>query len=444
MELFPSIVSRAKTVQVISADPSGQANGSLQLMYAELQVVSPLVPTREAYFLRYCQQNEEEGSWAIVDFPTDSFHDKLQSSFPSYKRWPSGCLIQDMPHGYSRVTWIEHAEIEKSVHQIFSHYVYSGMAFGAQRWFAVLQRQCERIASLMARNISDLRVIPSPEARKNMMKLAQRMIRTVCVNMSTSNGLSWTDLSDSPDDTVRITTRKVTDPGQPIGVILTAVSTTWLPYITVSSNSYGRNVAELSPMFLPMAIPCMKWLALLMAHPGNCISLFRINVSSNSSQNAELMLQESCTDESGNLVVYATMDVDGIQLAMSGEDPSCIPLLLGFVIVPVVPMQSSTSTAADHGSSSPDQNHESSIMNTGCLLTVGLQVLASTSPSAKLNLSSVTAITTICATRCSRSFPPSVAATFALLLLLLLIMAVLVMLLADLTTPLQPACGNNS
>ncbi|XP_050130695.1 homeobox-leucine zipper protein ROC3-like [Malus sylvestris] len=85
-------------------------------------------------------------------------------------------------------------------------------------------------ASLMARNKSDLRVIPSPEARKNMMKLSQRMLRTVCVNMSTSNGQSWTDLSDSPDDTVRITTRKVTDPGQPIGVILTAVSTTWLPY----------------------------------------------------------------------------------------------------------------------------------------------------------------------------------------------------------------------
>lgn len=73
-------------------------------------------------------------------------------------------------------------------------------------------------------------VIPSPEARKNLMKLSQRMIRTFCVNMSTSNGQSWTALSDSPDDTVRITTRKVTDPGQPIGVILSAVSTTWLPY----------------------------------------------------------------------------------------------------------------------------------------------------------------------------------------------------------------------
>jgi len=56
-----------------------------------------------------------------------------------------------------QVTWVEHAKVvEKPVHQIFSNYVYSGMAFGAQRWLGVLQRQCERVASLMARNISDL------------------------------------------------------------------------------------------------------------------------------------------------------------------------------------------------------------------------------------------------------------------------------------------------
>ncbi|KAJ6347764.1 hypothetical protein OIU76_004285 [Salix suchowensis] len=73
-------------------------------------------------------------------------------------------------------------------------------------------------------------VIPSPEARKNMMRLAQRMIRTFSLNISTSSGQSWTGLSDSYDDTVRITTRKITEPGQPNGVILSAVSTTWLPY----------------------------------------------------------------------------------------------------------------------------------------------------------------------------------------------------------------------
>lgn len=72
-------------------------------MYAELQTLSPLVPTREAHFLRCCQQNADEGSWTVVDFPIDSFHDSLQHSFPRYRRKPSGCIIQDMPNGYSRV-----------------------------------------------------------------------------------------------------------------------------------------------------------------------------------------------------------------------------------------------------------------------------------------------------------------------------------------------------
>ena len=73
-------------------------------------------------------------------------------------------------------------------------------------------------------------VIPSPEARKNMMRLAQRMIRTFSLNISTSSGQSWTALPDSHDGTVRIISREITEPGQPNGVILSAVSTTWLPY----------------------------------------------------------------------------------------------------------------------------------------------------------------------------------------------------------------------
>ncbi|KAM7525460.1 hypothetical protein LguiA_015362 [Lonicera macranthoides] len=390
VELFPSIVSRAKTIQIITSGVSGHANGSLHLMYAELQVLSPLVPTREAYFLRYCQQNVEEGSWAIVDFPLDdNFHqynniiNNFQTSFPTYKRRPSGCVIQDMPNGYSRVTWLEQAEVEeKPVHQVFNHYVNSGTAFGAQRWLAVLQRQCERIASLMARNIPDLGVIPSPEARKNLMNLAQRMIRTFCVSISSSCGQSWTALSDSADHTVRITTRKVTEPGQPNGLILSAVSTVWLPYPHYQVFDLLRDERRRAQLDVLSNGNSLHEVAHIAngSHPGNCISLLRVNVASNSSQNVELMLQESCTDESGSLVVYTTVDVEAIQLAMNGEDPSCIPLLpLGFVIVPMGP-----TTGQFSGTGNTPES--------GCLLTVGLQVLASTIPTAKLNLSSVTAI----------------------------------------------------
>ncbi|KAI8021261.1 Homeobox-leucine zipper protein ROC3 [Camellia lanceoleosa] len=394
MELFPSIISRAKTLQIVTSGVSGHASGSLHLMYAEMQALSPLVPTREAHFLRYCQQNVEEGTWAIVDFPLESLQDSFQPSLPRYKRRPSGCVIQDMPNGYSRVTWVEHAEVEeKAVHQIFDQFVNSGIAFGAHRWLAVLQRQCERLASLMARNISDLGVIPSPEARKNLMNLAQRMIRTFCVNISTSSGQSWTALSDSADDTVRITTRKTTEPGQPSGLILSAVSTTWLPHPHYQVFDLLRDEHRRAQLDVLSNGNSLHEVAHIAngSHPGNCISLLRINVASNSSQNVELMLQESCTDDSGSLVVYATVNVDDIQLAMSSDDPSCIALLpLGFVIVPVG--QSTGNNNDCTNINGDDVSDTPNFPNSGCLLTVGLQVLASTIPSAKLNLSSVTAI----------------------------------------------------
>jgi homeobox-leucine zipper protein len=52
-------------VGVLSTGVPRNRNGALQPMYAELQVLSPLVPTREIYFLRYCKQHAE-GVWAVV------------------------------------------------------------------------------------------------------------------------------------------------------------------------------------------------------------------------------------------------------------------------------------------------------------------------------------------------------------------------------------------
>lgn len=56
-----------------------------------------------------------------------------------------------------QVTWVEHVEVNhKPAHQIFNQFVSSGMAFGAAKWLAELQRQCERIARFMAPQIPDL------------------------------------------------------------------------------------------------------------------------------------------------------------------------------------------------------------------------------------------------------------------------------------------------
>lgn len=46
---------------------------------------------------------------------------------------------------------MEHVEIEDRapIHRLYRDLVYSGLAFGAERWLASLQRMCERIACLM-------------------------------------------------------------------------------------------------------------------------------------------------------------------------------------------------------------------------------------------------------------------------------------------------------
>lgn len=49
---------------------------------------------------------------------------------------------------------MEHSEyVESVVHQLFRDLVSSGVGFGAQRWIATLERQCECLAILMSSTI---------------------------------------------------------------------------------------------------------------------------------------------------------------------------------------------------------------------------------------------------------------------------------------------------
>ncbi|CAN0902220.1 Homeobox-leucine zipper protein HDG11 [Linum grandiflorum] len=392
MELFPTIVSMARTIEVLTPGMMGAYNGCLQLMYEELQVLSPLVPTREFYVLRYCQQIEQ-GAWAIVNVSYDI--PQFASQFRSC-RLPSGCLIEDMPNGYSKVTWVEHVEIEDRapIHRLYRGLIYSGMAFGAERWLTTLQRMCERFACLMVSNTPtrDLGgVIPSPEGKRSMMKLAQRMVNSFCSSIGTSNSHQWTTVSGLDEVGVRVTLRKSTDPGQPNGVVLSAATTFWLPVSPENVFNFFKDEKTRSQWDVLSSGNGVQEVAHIAngSHPGNCISVLR---AFNTSQNNMLILQESCIDNSGSLVVYCPVELQAINIAMSGEDPSCIPLLpSGFTICP----DGQPSSAAGDGASTsggaiakPD----------GSLITVAFQILVSSLPSAKLNMESVTTVNNLIGT----------------------------------------------
>ncbi|XP_043695075.1 homeobox-leucine zipper protein ROC8-like isoform X2 [Telopea speciosissima] len=389
-ELFPTIVSRAKTIDVVTSGIVGSWSGSLQLMYAEMQVLSSLVPTRELYFLRYCQQIEQ-GLWAIGDVSFDLSRE-IQSALPYYiRKLPSGCLIQDLPNGYSKVTWVEHVEVEDKnpTHRIYWDLVHSGMAFGAERWISTLQRMCERFACLMVTTSSsrDLSAgIPSPEGRRSLMKLSQRMIKNFCTSISASSGHGWTTLSGFNDVGVRVTVHKSSDPGQPNGVVLSATTSMWLPVSPQVVFNFFRDDRTRSQWDVLSNGNSVQEVAHIAngSHPGNRISVLR---ALNSSQNNMLILQECCTDPSGSLVVYSPVDLPAINIAMSGEDTSYVPLLpSGFTISP--DGRPDQGGGAGPSTSSNMQGSRSG----GSLVTVAFQILVSSLPSAKLNMESVTTV----------------------------------------------------
>ena len=95
-------------------------------------------------------------------------------------------------------------------------------------------------------------------------------------------------------------------------------------------------------------------------------------------------------------MVYCPVDLPAINIAMSGEDPSYIPLLpSGFTISP-----DGRPDLGDGASTSSSSAAHSGNMGRsgGSLITVAFQILVSSLPSAKLNLESVTTVNNLIGT----------------------------------------------
>ncbi|XP_049400404.1 homeobox-leucine zipper protein ANTHOCYANINLESS 2-like [Solanum stenotomum] len=390
-EMFPCLIASTSTIDVISSGVGGTRNGAIQLMRSELQVLSPLVPIREFKFLRFCKQHAE-GVWAVVDVSVDTIRET--TTFPNCRRLPSGCVVQDMPNGYSKITWVEHVEYDESVvHQLYRPLINAGMGFGAQKWVVTLQRQCECLAILMSSAVpSRDHTALTPSGRRSMLKLAQRMTNNFCSGVCASSIHKWNKLNcvgNNVEDYVRVLTRKsVDDPGEPPGIVVNAATSVWLPVSPQRLFDFLRDEQLRSEWdILSNGGPMQE-----MAHiakgqdHGNCVSLLRANVM-NASQNSMLILQETCTDALGSLVVYAPVDIPSMHLVMNGGDSAYVALLpSGFSIVPDGPgshglnLVKSLNNGLGPG---PDKRVS------GSLLTVAFQILVNSLPTAKLTLESV-------------------------------------------------------
>ncbi|KAH7366502.1 hypothetical protein KP509_18G081400 [Ceratopteris richardii] len=381
-EMFPAMVSRVQTVEVLSIGIAGTYDGAIQLMFAEFHVPSPLVPTRESYFLRYSKRVDH--TWVVVDVSIDSLHGNMSLRC---RRRPSGCIIEEMSSGYSKVTWVEHIEADpRGVHGIFQHYVNSGLAYGAVRWICSLQRHCERMAAVLANNVpfGEMNVFPGAEGRSGMLKLAERMTNSFCGGVSASKAHTWVTLAgNSGADDIQVLIRKsMNDPGRPPGIVLSAATSLWLSLPPLRVFNFLRNERFRTQWDILSNSGVVEVFHVAKGQvAGNSVSLLRVNPT-NSTSNNMLILQECCTDESCSLVVYAPVDLTAMSTVLKGGDPDAVALLpSGFA---VLPDGSQSGSSVNVGGARLKE-----VVSGGSLLTVTFQILVDHVPTARLSLGSV-------------------------------------------------------
>lgn len=106
----------------------------------------------------------------------------------------------------------------------------------------------------------------------------------------------------------------------------------------------------------------------------------------NANQSSMLILQETCIDAAGSLVVYAPVDIPAMHVVMNGGDSAYVALLpSGFAIVPDGPGSRGPGTGTANGGGGGAGQHRVS----GSLLTVAFQILVNSLPTAKLTVESV-------------------------------------------------------
>lgn len=118
------------------------------------------------------------------------------------------------------------------------------------------------------------------------------------------------------------------------------------------------------------------------------ISIFHYDVTYlqavNANDSSMLILQETWMDASCSVVVYAPVDVQSLNVVMSGGDSAYVALLpSGFAILP-------DGHCNDNGcNGSLQKGRGSDDGSGGSLLTVGFQILVNSLPTAKLTVESV-------------------------------------------------------
>ncbi|GLJ12366.1 hypothetical protein SUGI_0189360 [Cryptomeria japonica] len=308
MEMFPCIVTTAKTLHILSPGLSPpDKNGLPQLMHAKLQVPSPLGCVREIGFFRYCHQLSEI-EWSVVDF---SHHKST-----SLSTCISGRIIQQLPNGQSKATWVDNSE---PLHKVLD----------AQRWVALLYGKYQGRA---------------------IVRLATRMNTCLCQDIKASEFHSTLIQYDCR---VRMIRRFSKEHNR---LVIFAGTSLWLPVSRQRLFGFLRDERMRSKWELSLEGKSIQEMKHIATGPqsGNDISLLMASIQYGGLHTAA----ESNRCTSMSLIVYSSLDVEAVIHAMMGEYPSSTTLLPS--AFRIRPQDSAVNTASSSTSGSDISRNEGS------------------------------------------------------------------------------------
>ncbi|KAL8107635.1 hypothetical protein AgCh_024153 [Apium graveolens] len=232
----------------------------------------------------------------------------------------------------------------------------------------------------------------SIQARTSLTNLARRLTTAFRFKVSSSNDdQSWTSLSDCPEEIMRLSLWRATEPGYAVGLYLSSVCSIHLPYSHHHVFDFLQDARRRDLIDNPFNNTSFHEVASSGdgSHPGSRISLLRVDgplLARSLSESLEFMLQESFTNESESVIAYTSLDQVAARQVMSGTDTSIIPIRpLGYVIAPK--KQIITNAEQVFGTS---RIQKEEYTYPGCLLTVVYQILCSPDPHADHNFSNET------------------------------------------------------
>ncbi|OEL38095.1 Homeobox-leucine zipper protein ANTHOCYANINLESS 2 [Dichanthelium oligosanthes] len=361
-EMFPGVVAGVTAGDIVSGGIFTSRDRLIQLMNAELWVQSPRLRNRSMNFLRYSKLTADR-RWAVMDVSVDGILEPEGSHkidlnvdnavVPAFHKGcrllPSGCLVEDMGNGYCKVTWVVHAEYdETTVPTIFRPLHRSGKALGAHRWLASLQRQREFLAVLHSSHVpsSDNTAAAtaiSSVGRRGILELAQRMMSSFYsavsgpVTQPSSSIDEWHGSTGSGDKRIDAAVRMVTWRKSGSMLVLSASTTVWLPNtpprLVFEYLCNDQRRGEWDTLANGAAVKELGSIAT--GHlAGNAISVLCPNVT-DGIRCKMLILQETCTDASCSMVVYAPVEEKSMLAVMNGGEHASVFLLpSGFAILP--------------------------------------------------------------------------------------------------------------